>query len=431
MIYDYRAETMGREDLEQLQAERLKAVLFRARQYVAFYRKALDEAGVRVEKIGGPADLPAIPFTRKADLLANYPYDMFAVPLRDVVRLHSTSGTKGKPIVVGHTRNDLRNWTQLMARVLSAAGVEERDLVQVSFHYNQSSAALGFHYGAERLGASVIPSSSESAARQLMVMRDYRTSALVSTPGFALHLATAMEAEGLSKNELALRTGVFGAEPWTEKLREEIEERLGLRAYDNYGLTELCGPGVAYECEERDGLHVNEDHFLVEVVDPATGRSLPAGERGELVFTTLTREAFPLLRYRTGDLASIDDRPCPCGRTHVRISRVFDRLDDMLIIEGVNVFPSQIEDAILKVPGLGPHYLVVVERSGGIDSLEVQVEASSDFPFMDELSKMEELRSRLERRLEEALDLRLRVVLKEPNSLPRSNGAKIRRVTEA
>jgi phenylacetate-CoA ligase len=430
MIHDPKAECMPRADLEQLQVERLQATLFRARQNVAFYREALAEGRLDIGDVKSPADLRLLPFTGKDDLKANYPYNMFAVPLHDVVRIHSTSGTTGKPIVVGHTSNDLAHWTSLVSRVLCSVDVDQRDFVQVCFHYGQASAAMGFHYAAEKLGACVIPASGESASRQVMVMRDYRSSVLVTTPSYALHLATAMEELGISISELNLRAAVLGAEPWSEKARGEIERRLGVRAIDNYGLTELVGPGVAFECERRDGLHVNEDHFIVELIDPKTLEPVRPGEPGELVFTTLTREAFPLIRYRTGDIASIIPGPCPCGRTGARITRLSGRTDDMMIVEGVNIFPSEVEECILGVEGLMPNYQIILDRVDGNEKISIHVEASSDFPFLDELGQVERLKGKLESKLKEELGVRVSVTLVEPKSLGSPDGRKFRRVID-
>lgn len=431
MIYDPANESLPRPDLEQLQIERLQATLYRARQNVGYYRQALDVDKVDIETIRSLSDLRALPFTTKKDLADNYPYGMFAVPLHDVVRIHSTSGTTGKPIVVGYTHNDIQIWTKLVARVLSAAGINNRDFAQISFHYGQTTAGMGFHYGAERIGASVIPTSGESSSRQLMVMRDYRTSALISTPSYAMHLACTLKEQGISLSELALRVGVFGAEPWSEKMRAELETMLGIKAYDNYGLAELIGPGVSYECENRNGLHVSEDHFIIEVIDPKTLEPVRDGEQGELVFTTLTREAYPLVRYRTGDISSIIREPCSCGRTSVKMSRLAGRTDDMLIVEGVNIFPSQIENAILGIEGLRPYFKIVLDRlSDGTETIVVQVEASPDFPYLDELGKVEKLKTQLERRLSDDLGLPLRVSLVESKSLDCPDGSKYRCIVD-
>jgi phenylacetate-CoA ligase len=431
MIHDRAKECMAAPEMEQLQLERLQATLFRARANVGFYKQALDPAKLDIEKIRRLDDLRRLPFTTKEDLRLTYPYGMFAVPLHDVLRIHSTSGTSGKPIVSGYTRNDLDVWKRLVARVLAAADVNERDFAQISFHYGQSSAGMGFHAGAEALGASVIPSSGESLGRQIMVMRDYRTSVLISTPSWALHLACAIEEQGISLGELNLRVGVFGAEPWSERMRAEIESRLGLEAFDNYGLTELIGPGVSFECELHDGLHVNEDHFIMEIIDPESLEPVKPGEPGELVFTSITREACPLIRYRTGDIASAVPGPCACGRTAKRMSRLAGRTDDMIIVEGVNVFPSQIEQAILGIEGIRPYYQILLDRSpSGAETIAVRVEASPDFPFLDEMGRVEGLKGKLERRLLDDLGLTVSVSLVEPKTLGSPDGTKFSRVVD-
>lgn len=431
MIYEPSREKMSRPDLEQLQIERLQATLHRARANVGFYRQALSEDRVDISRVRSAADLTRLPFTTKEDLRKEYPYGMFAVPLHDVVRIHSSSGTSGKPIVTGYTRNDLQVWTGLMARVLSAAGVDGKDFAQIAFHYGQSTAGMGFHQGAERVGASVIPSSGESSARQIMMMRDYRTTALMGTPSYALHLAWMLEEQGVALSELALRVGIFGAEPWSEGLRAELERRLGIKAYDIYGLAELLGPGISFECEERKGLHINEDHFIVEVVDPVSLEPVKPGQKGELVFTTLTREACPLIRYRTGDLASLMPELCPCGRTSVRMSRLAGRTDDMIIVDGVNIFPSRVEEAILGVEGLRPSFRILVDRrADGTDSVVVQVEASPDFAFLDEMGKVEALKTALQDKLSDDLGISLAVSLVEPKSLGDPDGKKFKRVID-
>jgi phenylacetate-CoA ligase len=423
-------ETMGREDLEQVQVERLQATLHRACQNVAFYRERFEALGIDIEKVRSLADLAELPFTTKDDLRASYPYGMFAVPLKDIVRIHSTSGTTGKPVVVGYTANDISVWATLVARVLRAAEVTEHDLVQIAFNYNLSSAGLGFHYGAERIGSSVVPSSGETVGRQVLVMRDYKTTALVGTPSYALHIASYLREQRIHPDELRLRVGLFGAESWSEATREEIERGLHIKAYDNYGLTELMGPGVSFECKERSGLHVNEDNFILEVIDRSTLRPLPPGEEGELVFTTISKQGFPLIRYRTGDVSAVMEGACPCGRTLSRMRRVSGRVDDMIIVDGINIFPSQIEEAILKVEGVAPHYRVVVDREGGLDVVEVQAEVSPDFPDLDEAAKVAALRSRLQASLDEALGFRARVAFVEPETIERSDGNKLRRVID-
>jgi phenylacetate-CoA ligase len=423
-------ERMEREDLEQVQVERLQATLNRACQNVAFYREKYESLGIDIGKIKSLSDLAELPFTTKEDLRASYPYGMFAVPLKDIVRIHSTSGTTGKPVVVGYTANDISAWTSLVARVVRAAGLSEHDLAQISFRYNLSSAGLGFHYAAESIGASVVPASGESVGRQVTVMRDYKTTALIGTPSYALHIASYLREQGIHPEELSLRVGLFGAEPWSEAMREEIERGLGIKAYDNYGLTELIGPGVSFECSERDGLHVNEDHFIMEVIDPESLKPLPAGAAGELVFTTITKQGIPLIRYRTGDISAVVEGECRCGRKLGRMRRVSGRIDDMIIVEGVNVFPSQIEEAVLKVEGIEPHYRIVVDREAGIDTIEVQAEVSEDFPFLDEPAKVASLRARLQARLDETLEVRTKATLVERKTLERSEGAKLRRVLD-
>jgi phenylacetate-CoA ligase len=423
-------ERIDREDLEQVQVERLQATLNRACQNVAFYRESFERLGIDIGKIKSLRDLAELPFTTKEDLRESYPYGMFAVPLKDIVRIHSTSGTTGKPVVVGYTANDIAVWSSLTARVLRAAEVTEHDLVQIAFNYNLSSAGLGFHYGAEKIGASVVPSSGENVGRQVTVMRDYKTTALVGTPSYALHISTYLRERRIHPGELRLRAGLFGAEPWSEAMRDEIERGLHLKAYDNYGLTEVIGPGVSFECSERNGLHVNEDHFIVEVIDRNTLKPVSPGEEGELVFTTITKQGFPLIRYRTGDISGLVEGTCPCGRTLARMRRVSGRIDDMIIVDGVNVFPSQIEDALLKVEGIEPHYRIIVDREEGADSIEVQAEVSEDFPFLDEAAKVEGLRRSLRSHLDETLGIRTRVTFVEPKTIERSEGSKLRRVVD-
>ncbi len=430
MIYSREYETILREDLEQLQIERLQATLNRVYRNVAFYKQSFDEQKIDVEKIKSLDDLRYLPFTTKEDLQKEYPYGMFAVPLRDVIRIHSTSGTTGKPIVVGYTKNDLIVWASLIARILTASGVTNSDFVQIAFNYGLTTAAFGFHYGAEKIGASVIPSSTEDVQRQLMIMRDYKTSALVSTPGYALHIASTIDELQIHPDELFLKTGLFGAEPWSENLRSEIEHHLHIKAYDNYGLSEVLGPGVAFECMERNGLHVNEDNFIVETVDPETLRPVAKGERGELVFTTITKQGFPLIRYRTGDISALIEEQCACGRTLMRMNRVSGRTDDMIIIEGINVFPSQIEEVLLQVEGTVPHYQIVLYRDAGIDAMELKVEIPGNLPAGDEMRILQDFKEKIRRQLESVLGVRTKVTLVEPKSIVRSNGAKMQRVID-
>jgi len=415
------AECQDRAALEQLQLERLEATLSRVHRSVPFYRQRFDALGFDPESLRDPADLRRLPFTTKDDLRLAHPYGLFAVPLRDVVRLHASSGTTGQPTVVGYTRNDLETWAALVARLLVAGGVTRDDVVQVAFNYGLFTGAFGLHAGAERLGCSVIPASSGHTRKQIAVMQDYRTTALVSTPSYALQVADTMAELGVDRNALALRHGLFGAEPWSEGLRRELEERLGITATDNYGLSEVMGPGVAGECLARTGLHVAEDHFLVEVVHPETLQPVAPGELGELVITTLTREAFPLIRYRTRDLTRLLPGPCPCGRTLGRMARLAGRTDDLLIVKGAKFFPSQVEAVLLEVEGAAPHFVIEVSRPGALDEATVLVEVT-EASFSDELRRMTELKQRLERRLASELGVTLEVKLVGRGTLARSEG---------
>lgn len=430
MIYDKTYECLQREDLEQVQVERLQATLNRIYQNVAFYKHSYDKAGIAIEKIKSINDLKELPFTTKDDLRLSYPYDMFAVPLKDIVRIHSTSGTTGKPIVVGYTQSDLKIWSTLIARVLTAIGINEHDFVQVAFNYNITSAGLGFHYGAEKIGASVIPSSLDSISKQIQIMKDYKTTALISTPGYALHIAKTMDELGIHPENLYLRTGLFGAEAWSENLRLEIEKGLNITAYDNYGITELIGPGIAFECECRNGLHVNEDHFIVEVIDPNTQKPVGIGEKGELVFTTITKQGFPLIRYRTGDISSLIEGKCPCGRTLVRIERISGRTDDMMIINGLNVFPSQIEECLLQTEGIEPHYQIILDRKKGVDTIEIQVEAPIYLETFDLVSSIQMLEQKLEKHIVDVLGINAKVTFVEKNAIKRSYGNKLQHITD-
>jgi phenylacetate-CoA ligase len=420
-IWDPVNECMGREELGLLQLARLRATLGRVYRDVPCYRGKFDQAGIRPEDLKSLSDLQLFPFTTKDDLRQNYPYGMFAVPLREVVRIHSSSGTTGKPTVVGYTRHDLQTWTELAARFMTAAGVTEDDIVHIAFGYGLFTGAFGLHYGAERIGASVIPMSSGNTDKQIMIMQDYRSSALVCTPSYALAVADRMEKLGLDPKSLTLRVGLFGAEPWSEEMRREIEKRLGLIATDNYGLSEVMGPGVAGECLNRCGMHIFEDHFIPEIIDPDSGLVLPAGEVGELVLTCITKEAFPMIRYRPRDITRLDFTPCACGRTHVRMAKTMGRTDDMLIIKGVNVFPTQIEEVLFQVEGCEPHYLLVVDRDGPMDTLEVQVEVNERI-FFDEMKKQRAFVDLLEKRLASTLGVAAKVKLVEPSSIKRHEG---------
>ena len=424
-IYNPKCETLPRDELEQLQIERLQSTLNRVYRSVAFYRAAFDAHHINLEKLRTVRALGELPFTTKEDLWRSYPYDMFAVPLRDIVRIHSTSGTTGKPIVVGYTRNDLRNWTECTARLLAAAGITEHDVVQIALDYNLFAGGFGFHQGAEQIGASVIPSSfTTSVEKQIAFMKDFKTTALITTPGYALNIAVGLEERQVHPERLHLRLGLFGGERWGEPLRRQLEERLHIASTDTYGLTEIMGPGVAGECRLRRGLHINEDHFIVEVIDPKTLQPVGVGEEGELVFTTITKEGFPLIRYRTGDITSLDPAPCPCGRTFARMARVTGRTDDLILFHGVGFFPSEIEEILAEVEGTSPHYQIILDREGGVDTLEIKVEVSEDIPSLDEMKVLEALRRQIASRVKAALDLEARVALVEPKSLRRAVGGK-------
>ena len=428
-IWEPQSECMDRGELEQLQLERLEATLTRVIRHVPFYRRRFEELGFDPDDFRSLEDLRKLPFTTKADLRDNHPYGLFAVPLRDVVRVHASSGTTGLSTAVGYTRNDMRTWSTLTARVLVAGGVTKNDVVQIGFDYGLFTGAFGLHQGAERLGASVVPVSSASARRQVGIMRDYRTTALVTTPSHALNVGDAMIELGVNPSALSLRHGLFGAEPWSESMRREIQEKLSIVATDNYGLSEVMGPGVAGECLERSGLHLAEDHFVFEVIDPDTLAPVPDGTPGELVITTLTKEAIPVLRYRTRDLTAILPGKCPCGRTFRRMARVKGRTDDMLIVKGAKVFPSEIEAVLFEVEGVEPHYQVQVEREAGQDRVTVLVEVSEQI-FFDEMKRQRKLEETIVRRLATELGVTVDVKLVGRKTLERSAG-KARRVVDA
>jgi phenylacetate-CoA ligase len=404
------AECMDREELEQLQLERLQTTLTRAYRNVPFYRRHFDEVGFDPEGFRRLEDLRKLPFTTKADLVEAYPYGMFAVPLRDIVRLHSSGGTGSAAVVMAYTRNDIKNWSNLVARMLVAGGVTKDDVVQNTFDYGMLVGAFGIHYGAERLGASVIPASSGNSKRQLKIMQDYKSTVLVSTPGYALHLAEAMREQGLSPSSFSLRVAFLGGEPWTEAQRKEIQDRLYVSAVDDYGLSELMGPGIAGECQEKSGLHVSEDHFLFEVVDPVTLQPVAPGQPGELVMTTLTKEAFPLVRYRTRDLSAPIPGACGCGRTLARIQRIAGRSDDMIIIRGVTVHPSAVETVLREVHGSVPGYQIQVEREGGLDQATLQLRMD-DTLFFDEMKVQIEFLAKVRRKLSSELGVTFEVRL--------------------
>ncbi len=427
-IWEPLYECMPREEIEQLQLERLQATLNRVYRSVTCYRKKFDEAGIVPEDIRSLDDLSRLPFTTKEDLRLNYPYGMFAVPLREVIRIHSSSGTTGKPTVVGYTKNDIKTWSNLVARFMTAAGVTHDDVVQIAFGYGMFTGAFGLHYGAETIGASVIPMSAGNTEKQIMIMQDYRTTALVCTPSYALTMASRMEQMGVDPKSLSLKVGLFGAEPWSEAMRKEIESRLYISATDNYGLSEIIGPGVAGDCECKSGMHLFEDAFIPEIIDPETGEVLPRGSVGELVLTTLTKEAFPMIRYRTRDITSLDYDKCDCGRTLVRMRKTMGRSDDMLIIRGVNVFPSQIEEILFAIEGCEPHYQLVLDREEDMDVLEVRIEVTENI-FFDEMKKQKSFVELVERKIHSVLGVGVTVRLVEPSSLPRHEG-KAKRVID-
>ncbi|HEB69169.1 MAG TPA: phenylacetate--CoA ligase family protein [Desulfobulbus sp.] len=428
MYWEPEKECMTREDLEQLQLERLQSTLYRVGTHVPFYKKKFEELKLDYSDIRSLDDLRRLPFTVKQDLRDNYPYGLFAVPLRDVVRVHSSSGTTGLATVVGYSRNDIKNWSNLVARVLTGAGVTKDDVIQIAFGYGLFTGGFGLHYGAERLGASVIPISAGNTKRQIQIMQDFKTTALVCTPSYALVIADTMMEMGINPNGLSLRYGLFGAEPWSEAMRREINEKLGIRATDNYGLSEVMGPGVAGECTECNGLHINEDHFLLEIIDPETLEPVEPGEVGELVITTLTKEAFPMIRYRTRDLTRFIPEPCPCGRTFTRMQRVMGRTDDMLIIKGVNVFPVQIEKVLFEIEGTEPHYQIIVERENHSDKATVLVEVTETI-FFDQMKKQRQMVDLIKARLASELGIGVQVKLVEEKTLERSEG-KTKRVID-
>ena len=420
-IWDPQHECMPRPELEQLQLERIQATLNRAYKNVTCYRNKFNETGISPEDIQSLDDLQRLPFTTKEDLRLNYPYGMFAVPLREVVRIHSSSGTTGKPTVVGYTRNDLKTWSGLVARFMTAAGVTHDDVVQIAFGYGMFTGAFGLHYGAETIGASVIPMGGGNTEKQILIMQDYRSSVLVCTPSYAITIAERLEQLGIEPKSLSLKVGLFGGEPWSEAMRREIETRLCISATDNYGLSEIIGPGVAGECEYKCGMHIFEDSFIPEIIDPVTCEPLPPGSSGELVLTTLTKEAFPMIRYRTRDITTLDYAPCACGRTMVRMQRTTGRSDEMLIIRGVNVFPSQIEEVLMAIEGCQPHYQLVVDRKGALDVLEVHIEVTENI-FFDEMKRQKAFLEKVEKRIMSMIGVGVVVKLVEANSIPRYEG---------
>ncbi len=428
MIWNEHFECMDREQMARIQSERLCQMVERVYYNVPFYRKKMQELGLEPGDIKGISDLSKLPFTTKQDLRDNYPFGLFATPMENVVRLHASSGTTGKPTVVGYTRRDIATFSEVVARSLSAAGLGKNDILQNAYGYGLFTGGLGLHYGAERVGATVVPISAGNTKKQIQLLQDFGSTAMALTPSYALYLAEALDEMGIDPSSLKLRVGIFGAEPWTENMRREIEERLQIKAIDIYGLSEIIGPGVSIECSEQNGLHIFEDHFIPETINSNTLEPVPEGEEGELVFTTVTKEALPLLRYRTKDLTTLVYEKCECGRTTVRMKKCTGRADDMLIIRGINVFPSQVESVLLELSETKPHYLLIVDRINNLDTLEVWVEIDEMF-FSDEIKKLEALRNKIANALQSTLSIAVKVKLVEPKTIERSEG-KAKRVID-
>lgn len=429
MFFNDEFETLPRPALEALQLKRLQSTVERVYANVPFYKQVLDKAEIKPDDIRTLADLQKLPFTCKQDMRDSYPYGLFAARMEDIVRIHASSGTTGKPTVVGYTQKDIDNWSELMARSFVAAGVHKGDIIHNAYGYGLFTGGLGAHYGAEKLGASVIPMSGGNTKKQIMIMKDFGSTVLTCTPSYSLFMAEAAVEEGIDFRSLQLRVGIFGAEPWSESMRKEIEEKLNLSAIDIYGLSEIMGPGVAIECiEAKNGLHIWEDHFIAEIINPESGMPVAEGDKGELVITTITKEGIPLIRYRTRDITSITREPCVCGRTHARIARMSGRSDDMLIIRGVNVFPSQIESILMEIEGVEPHYLLIVDRKDNLDILEVQVEVDERL-FSDEIKHLQHLSQTIEKEIKDLLGVTCKVRLVEPKTIMRSEG-KAKRVID-
>lgn len=425
MIWNPTKECMGRDEMTALQGERLHKTVETVYHNVPFYRHRMQELDLTPDDIRTVEDIVKLPFTTKQDLRDNYPTGLQSAAQSEIVRYHASSGTTGNPTVVGYTRRDLEIWKEVAARCLTAYGVTKDDVFSVGYGYGLFTGGLGVHYGVEYIGASAVPTSTGNTEKHLRLLRDLKVTGIACTPSYALYLAEAMDKYGMTRDDICLKVGAFGAEPWTENMRKEIEGRLGLQAYNIYGLSEIMGPGVSYECECKHGSHISEDHFYPEIIDPDTLQPLGAGKTGELVFTTLTKTGMPLLRYRTKDLTSLIDGECECGRTNVRMTRILGRSDDMLIIRGINVFPSQVESVILDMPEFEPVYMLVVDRVNNLDTLQVQVEVRKDF-FCDEMGMMLQLRKRLADKLKSILSISADVKLMEPNSIPRSEGKSVR-----
>jgi len=428
MIWNEFIETADRDKLKEIQNERFVKMIERMYYNVPFYRKKLTEAGIKPGDIKSIDQLKDLPFTVKDDLRDNYPFGLFTVPQNQIVRLHASSGTTGKPTVVGYTKNDLQLWSEVVARSLTMAGVTKEDIIQVAYGYGLFTGGLGVHYGAEKVGASVIPISGGNTKKQLQLMVDFGSTVIACTPSYAAHLGESLVAAGIDRKDIKLRAGIFGAEPWTNELRKQVENLLGIKAFDIYGLSEIIGPGVSMECECQNGMHIFEDHFIPEIIDPKTLEVLPYGELGELVFTTITKEAMPLLRYRTRDLTRLHVEKCACGRTLVRMEKCMGRSDDMLIIRGVNVFPSQVEAVLLEMSEASPHYQLVVNRENNLDTLEINIEIDDQF-WSDEIKTLENLKKRFQHNIASTLGISAKINLVEPNTIARSEG-KAKRVID-
>lgn len=428
MIWNETIECASRDEMRKIQSERLVETVQRIYHNIPSYRNKMQEAGLVPGDIKSIDDLVKLPFTTKQDLRDNYPFGMFTVPMSEIVRVHASSGTTGKPTVVGYTRKDLNMWAEVVTRTLVMAGVHRNDIVQVAYGYGLFTGGLGMHYGTENLGATVIPISGGNTQKQIQLMLDFGTTVIACTPSYALHLAEVIKDMDVSPGDLKLKVGIFGAEPWSENMRREIEAKLNLKAIDIYGLSEVIGPGVSCECEQQAGMHINEDHFVPEIIDPETLQPVAPGERGELVFTTITKEGIPLIRYRTRDLTRLNYEKCACGRTLVRMEKCTGRSDDMLIIRGVNVFPSQIESVLLEMSETEPHYLLIVEREGNLDTLKLMVEVQEQF-FSDEIKALEALRRKITQNIQSMLGVTVDVKLVEPRTIERTAG-KAKRVID-
>ena len=424
MIWNENKESMSRDDMRELQGRRLHKMVDYVYHHTPFYRKKLQEMDLTPDDIVTIDDIHKLPFTVKQDLRDNYPFGLQAAPASEIIRIHASSGTTGNPTIVGYTRKDIGVWSECMARCLTSFGISRGDIFSVAYGYGLFTGGLGVHYGVEQVGAAVVPASTGSTEKHVRLLRDLKVTGLACTPSYALHLAETMENMGISKDEINLKVGAFGAEPWTENMRQEIENRLGLKAFNLYGLSEIMGPCVSYECSAQDGSHINEDHYYPEIIDPVTLEPLPDGQVGELVFTTLTKEGMPLLRYRTRDLCTLSHEPCACGRTSVKMGRILGRSDDMLIIRGINVFPSQVESVILSIPECAPRFLLIVDRQGNLDTLTVQVEVRQEYfaQGFDTFEPIVNLEKKVAARLKSVLSIGARVQVKAPGTLERSEG---------